>query len=571
LFTLPFANSGSGETNQTINLGLATAGTLTVNYNMYLIQADDMKVYYGDTNVAGGTGVLIYDTGSVFGTGSFVLPFGPISGLATNIITIVMDQGTGQTGNQWTYNGTVAISSSFNGMAVGGNFAVSGHSYTNVARFTTNGSLAATFTNLTSGANNPVYALALQADNKLVVGGSFTVFSGSTMNHIARLNVDGSLDATNFFAGTGANDVVWSLNYQLDGTIYVGGQFSSFNGTHRLGFTRLNANGTVDTTFLDTAYNQFAGLKRIFSYDTPAVCASGVQSDGNVIIGGSFYQVGGGQADPSVCNTLDDDLGIDESFGDTNLWVEPKARDGVRDRSSVARLIGGATPGPGSIGLQSLSFSANKSSSVLSVGLVRTNGVLGPGAANFSVLQSGSALSGRDFSYNSAPPLFWIAWRYTTSTQTRLRGDGLFGINGFLQDVYAGLTLADALINNQSDVTVSIIKNSQTSGNLNAQFQLANPSGADTFYLGGENIPLGTALGPSLVPFTLIDDTQSAGTLGFISPVYTATNLGAVISLVRSNGTYGTVTMKASTTNGTALAGIDYIGITNLTVTFLPG
>ena len=56
--------------------------------------------------------------------------------------------------------------------------------------------------------------------------------------------------------------------------MYVGGAFSSFNGTHRLGFTRLYPNGTVDTTFMDTAYNQFAGLKRIYSYDSPAVFAS---------------------------------------------------------------------------------------------------------------------------------------------------------------------------------------------------------------------------------------------------------------------------------------------------------
>ena len=78
-------------------------------------------------------------------------------------------------------------------------------------------------------------------------------------------------------------------------TIYVGGQFDYINGTRRVGFARLNIDGTVDTTFLDTAYNQFAGLVRIYSYDAPAVYAAGVQSDGNVMIGGSFNQVGGGQ------------------------------------------------------------------------------------------------------------------------------------------------------------------------------------------------------------------------------------------------------------------------------------
>jgi hypothetical protein len=101
---------------------------------------------------------------------------------------------------------------------------------------------------------------------------SFTHVNGNSYNHIVRFNADGSIDTTNFFVGTGADDVVYNITLQpLFNSMYVGGAFSSFNGTHRLGFTRLYSNGTVDTTFLDTAYNQFAGLKRIYSYDSPAV------------------------------------------------------------------------------------------------------------------------------------------------------------------------------------------------------------------------------------------------------------------------------------------------------------
>ena len=53
------ANGTGQEDDQPINLGAANAGTLTVNYNMLAIP-NDMRVYYGTTNVAGGTGVLIY-------------------------------------------------------------------------------------------------------------------------------------------------------------------------------------------------------------------------------------------------------------------------------------------------------------------------------------------------------------------------------------------------------------------------------------------------------------------------------------------------------------------------------
>ena len=59
------------------------------------------------------------------------------------------------------------------------------------------------------------------------------------------------------------------------------------------------------------------------------------------------------------------------------MWPEPKTREGVRNRGNVARLIGGATPGPGNIGFTAPSYAANKSQSFESVTLTRTNGNLG--------------------------------------------------------------------------------------------------------------------------------------------------------------------------------------------------
>ena len=233
-------------------------------------------------------------------------------------------------------------------------------------------------------------------------------------------------------------------------------------------------------------------------------------------IGGSFSQVGGGQADTNVCNSLDDELGYTESFDDANLWVEPKTRDGVRNRSSFARLIGGSTPGPGNISFFQTTYPANKTQTGLTISLLRTNGNLGPVAANFSV-QPGLAHSGIDYIYNAPAPMYWVAWDYL-SHPSRVHSDGLDGQNLALIDPY-GLNLsastADSLVNNLSGVKVTIRNNKANAGNLNAQFNLSNPSGADTFYLGGENIPLGGALGASTAPFTLVDNNQTAGTFGY--------------------------------------------------------
>ncbi|MEI6197839.1 MAG: hypothetical protein WCS42_26285, partial [Verrucomicrobiota bacterium] len=413
-----FSNASRGRTNQVvqvINLGTAVAGNLTINYNLFG-QTNQMQIFYGDTN-----GVLLVDTGVTSLSGGTTLPFGPVNGFATNLITIVMNPGGSQSGTTWSYSGSIS-SIAAGTVMVGGAFAVAGQNYLNIARVnTTDGSLDTTFIPGT-GPDSTVLALGSQLDGKIVLGGAFTKISGTKLNRLARLNADGSIDTVSFFPGTGADDTVYNLLSQIDGSLYVGGAFTSFNGTHRLGFTRLYADGTVDTTFLDTAYNQFAGLKRIYSYDAPKVLAAGIQSDGNVMIGGSFYQVGGGQADTNVCNILDAELGIGESFANPNIYVEPKSRDGVRNRNNVARLIGGTTPGPGNISLMQKTYSANKSQAALSVSLVRTNGTLGPVSANFSVATN-TALIGVDYTYSGTPPLFWIAWEYLVNP-TRMHSDG---------------------------------------------------------------------------------------------------------------------------------------------------
>jgi len=121
-----------------------------------------------------------------------------------------------------------------------------------------------------------------------VAGGAFTTFNGIALNCLARLNTDGSLDSTNFFPARAPT--MWfgaSRSSRMAQCMSAGNSRRSTARTASV--SPVVCRCTVDTTFLDTAYNQFAGLKRIYSDDTPRLC-SGVQSDGNVMIGGTFYQ-----------------------------------------------------------------------------------------------------------------------------------------------------------------------------------------------------------------------------------------------------------------------------------------
>jgi len=84
-----------------------------------------------------------------------------------------------------------------------------------------------------------VISLVIQRDGKILLGGEFNVVNGVTNNnYLARLDSGGNLDPT-FNTGSGANDVVNAVALQPDDKVLIGGQFTEFNGTPIAGIARL--------------------------------------------------------------------------------------------------------------------------------------------------------------------------------------------------------------------------------------------------------------------------------------------------------------------------------------------
>jgi len=161
-------------------------------------------------------------------------------------------------------------------MLVGGNFTqLNSTSRNYIGRLAPDGTLD---TSYNPGANGQVLAFAVQADNKVLVGGAFTNLASTGCNYLARLNADGTLDTT-FTAS--ANSTVKTFAVQTDGKIIVGGFFTTMNGVGRNGIARLNADGTLDTTFNPAAPTSI-------TIDSVAV-----QSDGKVLVAGQFAVLGG--------------------------------------------------------------------------------------------------------------------------------------------------------------------------------------------------------------------------------------------------------------------------------------
>ena len=100
-----------------------------------------------------------------------------------------------------------------------------------------------------SGFDFPVYTIAIQSDNKILVGGNFSDYSGTGANRIIRLNTNGSIDGT-FNYGSGFDDSVNTIAIQSDNKILVGGVFTDYSGTGANKIIRLNSDGSIDGTFV---------------------------------------------------------------------------------------------------------------------------------------------------------------------------------------------------------------------------------------------------------------------------------------------------------------------------------
>jgi uncharacterized delta-60 repeat protein len=166
-------------------------------------------------------------------------------------------------------------------IVIGGRFsAVNGIARNNIARLNSDGTLDRTFADqLAQGVNGQVNALAIQPEGGIIVGGTFTQAGQVETLNLARYDPEGSVDQT--FGGAdaaerGANGNVYALAVQPDGKIVVGGNFNAIFGQPRRSIARLNADGALDSAV--ATENALTGTVRAV-----ASC-----SDASFVAGGQF-------------------------------------------------------------------------------------------------------------------------------------------------------------------------------------------------------------------------------------------------------------------------------------------
>jgi uncharacterized delta-60 repeat protein len=306
-----------GRGQVTFTVDYATADDTATAGQDYIAQSGTMRFGYflNDWERTKTFTIPILDDGLVEGRETILLSLsnpsdGVVLGEQSTATVIIADNDTSTGPGRGANDSVQAILLLADGKAIiGGDFTfVDGTARNRIARLNSNTTLDSGF-DPGSGANGTVYAVALQADGKVLLGGTFTNVNGVARHSIARLNSDGSVDPA-FDPGAGAQGsshsvqaTVRAIAVQTNGQIVIGGYYSQYDGFSRLGIARLNANGSIDASF-NPSYGPNAVFPIVLQPDGKILAAGYLKVSGYVV---AFARL---NADGSVDDTFQ--LGRDE-------------------------------------------------------------------------------------------------------------------------------------------------------------------------------------------------------------------------------------------------------------------
>lgn len=155
------------------------------------------------------------------------------------------------------------------------------------------------------------------------MGGYFTTIGDQAVDRLARLNPDGSLDAS--FSTPTINSFVRFITLQPDGKILIGGEFTSVGGEEHKYIARLLPDGDVDSEF--TA-----------SISTSELYAIAVQDNGKILVGGLFGLVNNGSYQP-CSSKFGWNIGYHLYRSNRSIWFNSSIGNSTRRQNFSRRFI----------------------------------------------------------------------------------------------------------------------------------------------------------------------------------------------------------------------------------------
>jgi hypothetical protein len=287
-------HNGVLNTNRIIKLN--TDGTKDTSFN------------YGTGFINQVNGIVIDSSGKIYVAGAFT----SYNGITSRYIIGLNSDGTQNTSFDTTGTGlwagfdalvsSLLLSSSSKLYALGNFNSYQGNDV-GIISLSTTGSKNTSFNNYKGFVNSAgfavVRAIAKDSSGNVYIGGSFTSYNGTSANNIIKLFSDGSID-TSFNYGTGFNNSVRAIVINSDGKIYAAGGFTTYNSSAAVGIVRIMTDGQKDVSFpVNTGFN----------FDVYSLL---LDPAGGIYCSGGFTTYKGSNATRII--KLDNNASIDPSF-----------------------------------------------------------------------------------------------------------------------------------------------------------------------------------------------------------------------------------------------------------------
>ena len=168
------------------------------------------------------------------------------------------------------------------------------------------------------------YCIAIQSDGKFFVSGYYVINGNNHDVFVAKYNSDGTLDSSFGNNGltlldiAGGKDEIYSIAIQQDDKIVLGGFTRVGSNDFDLLLIRLNANG-----YFDTQFGNSGKIIKPISDEDDYVRSVNVQADGKIIAAGSYYyNYFNGDLDFFICR-FNQDSSDDLTFGLNGTVLSP--------------------------------------------------------------------------------------------------------------------------------------------------------------------------------------------------------------------------------------------------------
>jgi uncharacterized delta-60 repeat protein len=370
-----------------------------------------------------------------------------------------------------------------------------------------------------------VFALALQPDGKIIVAGEFTRINGVIRNRIARLNADGSLDLSINF-GSGANSSILTAVLQADEQILIGGGFTEVNGFARNYIARLIGGADVGPGTLE-----FSSADYVVNEGNTNVAVQIIRSGGSTgRLDVNFFTANGTATAAKDYQAVNTNVTFLDGESVKLVFV-PVLNDGIVEDDETILLTLTNLAGDGTLGAQSQA----------TLTIVNEDALVGFTVDQFFVNEN--VVGGQ--------AAVTIERRGTTNGTVTVSfatlTNGTATINQDFLGASATVQFAPGVTNRT--VTIPILEDAVVEGNETIGLALANLTGPATLNL-------------SNAVLNIIDNDFSAGNVTFAAPQFSTSEGGGnvTVTLLRTNGTTGVVSVDYTTRDGTALNGQDYVG-----------